>query len=240
MEPSAAIDPVVWECELSLNTSFPLREGGNFDLSTQDLREEKQLLLTKMSSSTEHIIRTGRVSGELKPSCRRLSMKIEGGGVGGGVGGGDDVSSSLSSSWSLSGNALHISPHTQYYIAAFEKGGMKRMLMSRPHSIFSIQPTLSHLDEEDAKIRSLAKVASPTSSSTGSGTGSNQSTPDLKAVHMQFRKKETEEQQNARLCSHAHLNRLVDEELGEAFEYIADDVSESLFLKEKELSNAHK
>lgn len=236
MEPTAAVDdPVVWECELSLNTSFPLREGGNFDLSTQDLREEKQLLLTKMSCSTEHLIRAGRVSGELKPSCRRLSMKIEGGDFGG-----SDASSSSSSSWSLSGNALHISPHTQYYIAAFEKGGMKRMLMSRPHSIFSMQPTLSHLDDEDAKIRSQAKVTSPTSSSTGLGTSSNQSTPDLKAVHMQFRKKETEEQQNARLCSHAHLNRLVDEELGEAFEYIADDVSESLFLKEKELSNAHK
>lgn len=217
-------DPVIWECDLVLNNSFPLRVG-DFDKSTEDLKEGKQLLLTKMSSSTEHLMSSGKVvSGELKASSRKISLNIK---------------SNISSNdvWNISGNALHISPHTQYYIAAFEKG-MKKMLMSTPHSIFSIQPTLAHIDEEDAKNRILAKPTSPTATTTTAT--SNQSTPDLKAVHMQFRKKETEEQQNIRLCSHAHLNRLVDEEIGESFEYIKDSHSHSLFLKEKELTNSHK
>lgn len=96
--------------------------------------------------------------------------------------------------------------------------------MTPVESVIPLNTSLSHLDDYDARMKL------PASSATSSGTASRRSnshedmssvasTPTInpsstapKAIQVQFRKKETDEQVQARLNSFAYLQRQVDDE----------------------------
>lgn len=112
--------------------------------------------------------------------------------------------------------------------------------MTPVESVIPLNTCLSHLDEYDArmKIPSSSANSSGTTSrrshshedvssnshnthnaqashntqNTSSPTVSSTSTPTAKAIQVQFRKKETEEQVLARLNSFSHLQRQIDDE----------------------------
>jgi hypothetical protein len=99
--------------------------------------------------------------------------------------------------------------------------------MTPVESVIPLNTCLSHLDDYDARMK-LPYSSSTTSSGTTSRrsnshedmpTVSKDSTPNsnvggtaAKAIQVQFRKKETEEQVQARLNSFAYLQRQVDDE----------------------------
>ena len=91
-------------------------------------------------------------------------------------------------------------------------------------SVIPLTGSLTHLDEYDARM----KLATSSASLNSSGTASRRSHEDVavpsssssaaatttsaKAIQVQFRKKETDEQVQARLNSFSHLQRQVDDE----------------------------
>lgn len=66
-----------------------------------------------------------------------------------------------------------------------------------------LKPALSYLDEADAKTKTASRKLE---------TDSTVVQEKLKAVQVQFRKRETEEQMAARLSSYAYLQRQVEDE----------------------------
>ena len=97
--------------------------------------------------------------------------------------------------------------------------------MTPVESAIPLNPSLNHLDELDARLKlsassfnlsgttsrrpnqnSFEDLLSAPSSSNASANSS------AKAIQVQFRKKETEEQVQARLNSFAHLQRQIDDE----------------------------
>lgn len=68
-----------------------------------------------------------------------------------------------------------------------------------------MRPALKYLDDSDAKTKQMARrLAFP--------TGGEPAEEKLKAIQVQYKKRETEEQMAARLSSYAHLQRQQDEE----------------------------
>lgn len=96
--------------------------------------------------------------------------------------------------------------------------------MTPVESVIPLNTCLSHLDDYDARMK-LPSSSSATSSGTTSRRSnphedtsvvsrgdSNNASAGAKAIQVQFRKKETEEQVQARLNSFAYLQRQVDDE----------------------------
>lgn len=91
-------------------------------------------------------------------------------------------------------------------------------------SVIPLTTSLNHLDEYDARMKLPLSASSNSSGTTSrrsnsaeevaSAAGSTVSaaTATAKAIQVQFRKKETEEQVQARLNSFSHLQRQVDDE----------------------------
>lgn len=92
--------------------------------------------------------------------------------------------------------------------------------MTPVESVIPLSPCLSHLDEYDARMKAPSSTAS--SGTTSRRSHSHEDLPNTpqstttstttKAIQVQFRKKETDEQVQARLNSFAHLQRKVDDE----------------------------
>lgn len=107
-------------------------------------------------------------------------------------------------------------------------------------SVIPLSASLSHLDEYEARMKLPSS-----SSSTSSGTASRRSysnedvaasshnftsnTAAAKTIQVQFRKKETEEQVQARLNSYAHLQRQVDDEPWVNLKHFSSKVSQNRF-----------
>lgn len=95
--------------------------------------------------------------------------------------------------------------------------------MTPVESVIPLNTCLSHLDDYDARMK-LPSSSSATSSGITSrrsnshedmsvaSKDSSNNTSGAKAIQVQFRKKETEEQVQARLNSFAYLQRQVDDE----------------------------
>lgn len=95
--------------------------------------------------------------------------------------------------------------------------------MTPVESVIPLNTSLTHLDDYDSRMK-LPSSSSSTSSGTASRrSNSHEDVPSnstvaatnnaaAKAIQVQFRKKETEEQVLARLNSFAHLQRQVDDE----------------------------
>lgn len=85
-------------------------------------------------------------------------------------------------------------------------------------SVIPLHTSLSHLDDYDSRMKLPSSSASSGTASRRSNSQedvpNNNATPpaNSKAIQVQFRKKETEEQVLARLNSFAHLQRQVDDE----------------------------
>lgn len=78
--------------------------------------------------------------------------------------------------------------------------------MTPVQTIISLRPALDYLDESDARTKSAAKKIETDSA------GGSSAQEKLKAVQVQFRKRETDEQMAARLSSYAYLQRKVEED----------------------------
>ena len=96
--------------------------------------------------------------------------------------------------------------------------------MTPVESVIPLNASLTHLDDYDSRMK-LPSSSSSTSSGTASRrsnshedvpsnstAAANNNNSAAKAIQVQFRKKETEEQVLARLNSFAHLQRQVDDE----------------------------
>lgn len=76
--------------------------------------------------------------------------------------------------------------------------------MTPVETFITMKPSLTYLDESDAQTKSAAKKLE--------SDGNPNAQDKLKMVHVQFKKRETEEQIAARLSSYAYLQRQVEEE----------------------------
>lgn len=101
--------------------------------------------------------------------------------------------------------------------------------MTPVETMIALRPALDYLDESDARAKSAAKKIE-----TESATSSTQD--KLKAVQVQFRKRETEEQMAARLSSYAYLQRKVEEDPWVEMEHFAPHSTESLTLADRLIS----
>jgi hypothetical protein len=82
------------------------------------------------------------------------------------------------------------------------------MYLTPIESVIPVRSSLSYLDDIDARNRATTKrLTSEDLAVKTAASGVNQ-----KILPMQFRKKETEEQQQARLNSFSYLQRQVDDE----------------------------
>lgn len=101
-------------------------------------------------------------------------------------------------------------------------------------SVIPLNPCLSHLDDFDARSKNSSSTSAASSGNTSRRSHSNEdvttatttttttttttnatantATTTAKTIQLQFRKKETEEQVQARLNSFAHLQRKIDDE----------------------------
>ena len=101
--------------------------------------------------------------------------------------------------------------------------------MTPVESVVNMKPTLSYLDESDAKTRSATRRLE----------GDPISAADkLRAVQVQFKKRETEEQIAARLSSYAYLQRQVEEEPWANTLHFLPGTAESTTVSERLLSSS--
>lgn len=91
----------------------------------------------------------------------------------------------------------------------------------------SIKPALKYLDDTDAKTRITAKKLD-----VESAAGPSQ----LRAVQVQFKKRETEEQIAARLSSYAYLQRQIDDEAWIKVNHFLANTGETSVIAERLLS----
>lgn len=116
----------------------------------------------------------------------------------------------------LAGSRVPIGEHSRYFVAASVNGKgpdshhclcsfVDAIHLTPVESIMNMRPALKYLDDSDAKTKQMARrLASP--------TGGEPAEEKLKAMQVQYKKRETEEQMAARLSSYAHLQRQQDEE----------------------------
>lgn len=93
-------------------------------------------------------------------------------------------------------------------------------------SVIPLSPNLSNLDEFEARQRAASTL--PRQRSDDSITQQPSTTPttgSTRTIQMQFRKKETEEQVQARLNSYAYLQRQVDDEAWLQLKHFSGPVS---------------
>lgn len=103
----------------------------------------------------------------------------------------------------LAGGPMAANPNSRYFVAT----GVEGALHLTPVSNFTLlKPSLPHLDEADARTRSAARRLTEPASEGGAGGDR------LRALSVQFKKRETEEQMAARLSSYAYLQRQVENE----------------------------
>lgn len=95
------------------------------------------------------------------------------------------------------------------------------MHMTPVDSVLALKPSLPHLDEADARTKSAAKKL------TEPADGGNGASEKLKALSVQFRKRETEEQMAARLSSYAYLQRQAEDESWINMQYFFPSSQES-------------
>lgn len=117
----------------------------------------------------------------------------------------------------LTGSRVPMGEHSRYFVAtsvnstrSFNKCFKYLSLLDAIHltpveSVLSMRPALKYLDDSDAKTKQTARKLT-------SSTGSEPTEEKLKAIQVQYKKRETEEQMAARLSSYAHLQRQQDEE----------------------------
>lgn len=104
----------------------------------------------------------------------------------------------------LAGGPMAANPNSRYFVATSMEGA----LHLTPISNFTLlKPSLPHLDEADARTRSAARKLAEPAATEGGGSGER-----LRALSVQFKKRETEEQMAARLSSYAYLQRQVENE----------------------------
>lgn len=102
--------------------------------------------------------------------------------------------------------------------------------MTPVENMIQMRPSLTYLDESDAKTKNVAKRLEHETT--------NASQDKLKAVQVQFKKRETEEQIAARLSSYAYLQRQVEEEPWIGITHFLPETSESTTVSERLLSNS--
>lgn len=101
----------------------------------------------------------------------------------------------------------------QYMIGRFNDEGL---FLTPVESVIPMQPSQSHLDEADIRNRQSSIQQSTTNGgvrrSPSDDSSVSTAAPSSRTIPVQFRRKETEEQVQARLNSFAYLYRQVDDE----------------------------
>lgn len=117
----------------------------------------------------------------------------------------------------LTGSRVPIGEHSRFFVATsingtrrFDSNVKCLCLVDAIHltpveSVISMRPALKYIDDSDAKTKQTARKLT-------SSTGGEPTEEKLKAIQVQYKKRETEEQMAARLSSYAHLQRQQDEE----------------------------
>ncbi len=91
---------------------------------------------------------------------------------------------------------------------------LDELFLNPVETVVPLSPSLSNLDEFEARQRAASSLPQRQRSdeSINSSATTAPPTPQTRTIQMQFRKKETEEQVQARLNSFAYLQRQIDDE----------------------------
>lgn len=99
----------------------------------------------------------------------------------------------------LAGSRIALNPHNRFFVATCIDNAIH---LTPVETMIAMKPALGYLDEADAKTKTISKKLDIEPNAQ----------EKLKAVQVQFKKRETEEQMAARLSSFAYLQRQVDDE----------------------------
>lgn len=121
----------------------------------------------------------------------------------------------------LSGGPVPV-PQAKYFVGRMRGGSVH---LHPVGSIIQLRPSLWHLDEIDARTKATSRKLTQQSPVNGDAPS--------KAVQLQFKRKETEEQVAARLCSYAYLQRKIDDEPWVELAHYAESSLEACEVAEK-------